>query len=126
MPALALINAIADGDQFAVSQLSLRRALDFARYLESHALRVYSSATEGETAAATAILKHIKVGDLVDGFTARDILRSCWAHLTDRDQIAVGLSLLVDLDYLAAEQAPTSPQGGRPKVTYAINPKVKG
>ena len=79
----------------------LWRALAFAGYAESHALRVYGSATEGETAAATAILKHIKAKDLEDGFTARDVLRHGWAHLTDRDQIAAGLSLLCDLDYPA-------------------------
>ena len=125
VPALALINAIADGEEFAVSQASLRRALAFTQYLESHVLRVYGSATEGETAAATAILKHIKAKDLDDGFTARDVLRPCWAHLADRDQIAAGLGLLVDLNYVAAEQAPAGPAGGRPKTTYTINPKVK-
>ena len=124
VPALALINAIADGDQFEVSQRSLARALAFAGYAESHALRVYGSATEGETAAATAILKHIKAKELERGFTARDVLRHGWAHLTDRDQIAAGLSLLCDLDYLAARQLAMGPAGGRPKTTYAINPKV--
>lgn len=126
VPALALINAIADGDQFAVSQQSLQRALAFTRYLESHVLRVYGSATEGETAAATAILKHIKAGSLDDGFTVRDILRRTWVHLPDSEQVTAGLSLLCDLDYLVAEQLPIGPQGGRPKTTYTINPKVKG
>jgi hypothetical protein len=124
VPALALINAIADGDQFDVSQWSLARALAFAGYAESHALRVYGSTTESETAAATAILKRINAKDLEDGFTARDVLRHGWAHLTDRDQIAAGLGLLCDLDYLAARQLAIGPAGGRPKTTYAINPKV--
>ena len=100
------------------------RALAFAEYLESHANRIYSSGMEGETAAAGTILRHIRAGTLADGFTARDILRHGWAHLSDREQIEMGLSLLGDLDYVAAQEPTIRPQGGRPKVTYAINPLV--
>jgi hypothetical protein len=48
VPALALINAIADADEGAVTHKSLLRALAFAAYLESHAKRIYGSVTEGE------------------------------------------------------------------------------
>jgi hypothetical protein len=125
VPALALMNAIADADKGAVSHKSLLRALAFAAYLETHARRIYASGMEGEAAAAAAILKHIKAGELLDGFTARDILRRGWAHLGDRDQIEAGLTLLSDLDYIAAEVPAARPQGGRPKVTYEINPMVR-
>ena len=125
VPALALINSVADGDEGAVTHKSLLRALAFAGYLESHAIRVYNSGMEGETAAAGAILNHIRAGDLGDGFTARDILRHGWAHLNDREQIELGLILLGDLDYVAAQEPIVRPQGGRPKVTYAINPLVR-
>ncbi len=125
VPALALINSVADGDEGAVTHKSLLRALAFAEYFESHAIRVYNSGTEGETAAAGAILNHIRAGDLSDGFTARDILRHGWAHLNDREQIELGLILLGDLDYVAAQEPIVRPQGGRPKVTYAINPLVR-
>jgi hypothetical protein len=125
VPALALINAIADADEGAVSQRSLLRALAFAEYLESHARRIYASGTEGETAAAGAIVKHIKSGELDDGFTARDILRHGWAHLTDRNEIEAGLISLCELDYIAAQAPDARPLGGRPKVTYTINPMVR-
>jgi putative DNA primase/helicase len=124
VPALALINHIAENDEGDVSQKSLVRALSFAVYLESHARRIYSSGSESEVSAARAILKHIRAGDLTDGFTARDILRHGWAHLTDREQLAAGLNLLVELDHLAAVQAAPIPQGGRPKTTYCINPRI--
>jgi Protein of unknown function (DUF3987) len=120
VPALALINHVGEGDEGGVSQKSLLRALAFSAYLESHTHRVYASSTEGEVAAATAILKHIKAGDLTDGFTARDILRHGWAHLTDRKQIAAGLNLLIDLHHLASMGAPGGPLGGRPKVTHSF------
>jgi hypothetical protein len=125
VPALALINAIADADEGAVSHRSLLRALAFAVYLESHARRIYASGMEGETAAAAAIIKHIKAGELLDGFTARDILRHGWAHLGERDQIEAGLTLLSDLDYIVTQVHLSRPQGGRPKVTYGINPMVR-
>jgi putative DNA primase/helicase len=124
VPALALINAVADGEQFDVSQGSLRRALDFAKYLETHARRVYGSATEGETAAAKTVLKRIRLGSIMDGFTVRDIQRHGWSHLTDREQIVAGLSLLCDLGHLVARHLRIGPEGGRPSTTYTINPRV--
>jgi hypothetical protein len=125
VPALALINHLADGDQSgAVSEDSLRRALAFANYLEGHARRIYSSGSEAELAAAKAILKHIRRGDLTDGFTARDIQRMGWGHLTEREHIGSGLDLLVELDYLVAHTSEAGPRGGRSKTTYVINPRA--
>ena len=126
VPSLALINHIADGGEGDVSQKSLLRALAFAGYLESHARRVYASGSEGETSAANAILKHIRAGDLPEGFTSRDILRHGWAHLTDREQIAAGLNLLAEFDYLVPTEAAAGSRGGRPKTTYTIHPEVLG
>jgi putative DNA primase/helicase len=124
VPALALIHHIADSGEGLVSQRALLKALATAHYLKSHARRVYGSADEAELAAAKAILARIKTGDLQDGFTARDVHQHGWAHLTEREHVAAGLRLLVDLDYLADSVAARRPQGGRPKVTYSINPSI--
>jgi hypothetical protein len=126
VPSLALINHIADGGEGDVSQKSLLRALAFAAYLESHARRVYGSGSEGEISAANALLLHLRAGDLPEGFTSREILRHGWEHLTDREQIAAGLNLLVEFDYLAPMEAAAGSQGGRPKTTYAIHSEVLG
>jgi len=124
VPSLALMNHLADADpSLVVSQTSLLRALAFANYLESHARRVYGSASESELAAARTILKHIRKGDLQDEFTARDVQRRGWANLTEREHVGAGLELLADLDHLAAIPQPNRPQGGRPSVNYLINPK---
>jgi hypothetical protein len=106
-----------------VSREAIVRALAFASYLESHARRVYRSSSEGELAAAKAILARIRAGDLNEGFTARDVHQHDWAHLTERDQVGAGLNLLVELGHLADLAAPSGPQGSRPKVTYRINPR---
>jgi putative DNA primase/helicase len=124
VPALALINHIADSGNGPVTQKSLLRALAFVTYLESHAQRVYGSTSESELAAAKAILKRIHSGDLPDGFTARDVHQKGWAHLTERVHVGAGLGLLVDLYYLAEIDLGTGPQGGRPKVGYSINPRI--
>jgi hypothetical protein len=97
--------------------------LAFAHYLESHARRVYGSTSQSELEAAKAILKHVRSGDLQDGFTARDIHQRGWGHLTERDHVGAGLALLVDLGYLAELACVSKPQGGRPTVAYAINPR---
>ena len=124
IPALALINHVADmkegGD---VGQRALKRALAFGKYLESHARRLYGSGPEGERAAAAAILAHIRAGDLEDGFSARDIHRKDWSHLTDRGDLQAGLALLVDHFWISAVPVPSGPAGGRPTITYKINPR---
>jgi Protein of unknown function (DUF3987) len=123
VPTLALINHLADRGEGLISQRALLKALATAYYLESHARRVYGSGHEAELAAAKAILKHIRNGDLTDGFTARDVHQRGWAHLTEREHVGAGLSLLVDLDYLAPCALSAGVEGGRPKVTYLVNPR---
>ena len=123
VPALALINHLADGGTGPISHRALLKALAAAHYFESHARRLYGSASETELAAAKAILKHIRNGDLKDGFTARDVHQSGWAHLVEREQVGAGLSLLLDLDHLAQSIQSAAAKGGRPKVKYLINPR---
>lgn len=125
VPVLALVNHVADEPGRArVSLEALTRALAFVTYLESHAKRVYGAGVLAEVVAAKAILKHIKKGDLTDGFNARDIQRKQWSNLSEKDHIAVGLNLLVDLNYLTTQERPTGEKGGRPCTVYVINPKL--
>jgi hypothetical protein len=123
VPALALITHLADKGQGAVPLPALLKALAFAAYLESHARRIYGSFNAVELAAGKAILARIRKGDLTNGFSARDIQRHGWSNLTDREHIHAGLDLLVDFDHLAISAAAAGEHGGRPKVTYIINPR---
>jgi hypothetical protein len=123
VPALALINHLADNGQNAVSHAALLKALAFSHYLETHARRVYGASGTMELAAAKSILSHIRKGDLKDGFTARDVHQRDWSNLTEREHVQAGLNLLVDLDHLAVSSAITGQRGGRPKVSYYINPR---
>jgi Protein of unknown function (DUF3987) len=122
VPALALIDYLAEGKTGAVGTEALLRALAMAEYLETHARRVYGATDSVDVIAAEAILTHIRRGDLKDGFTARDVHQRNWSRLTDQDHVRRGLDLLVELDHLAEIAAQKTSYGGRPKVTYKINP----
>jgi len=124
VPALALINHIADGGDGPVADQALRKALAFARYLESHAWRVYAAHNTIEVSAAKAILAHIGKGDIKGPFTARDIHQHDWSRLTDRAHVQLGLDLLVELGYVAAARSGVGERGGRPTVTYEVNPRA--
>ena len=89
------------------------RGLAFAEYLETHARRAYGAGMMNEAATAKLILSRIRKGDLSGGFTARDIQRKQWSGLSENDAIKTGLDLLVDLDWIRAQEAGT---GGRPSV----------
>ena len=122
VPALALINHLADGGVGPVNEAALLRALGLADYLETHARRAYGAGPEAEIAAAKSILTHIRKEDLSEGFTPRDVYRQQWSGLTDRSQAQAGLNLLCDLDWIAAVDMPT---GGRPTTRYDINPRAR-
>jgi len=121
VPALALINHLADGGSGQVGERSMLKATAMASYLESHAKRAYASGPEAETTAAKAILLHIKSGDLKDGFTARDVQRPGWSRLTDRDAVRAGLLLLTEYQWLKAQQSDDHESGGRPTTRYILN-----
>ena len=123
VPSLALINHLADVGHGPVGEEAMARALGLATYLETHARRAYGAGPEAETAAAKAILSHIRKGDLTEGFSARDVHRHGWSNLADRDQVQAGLNLLCDLDWIrAVEKRP--PGRGRPTTFYEINPRA--
>lgn len=120
IPALALINHLADGNVGSVNEVATLRAIAMSQYLESHAVRLYAAGTQAETSAANAILARIRRGNLTDGFTARDIHQRDWSNLTDKDQVSAGLALLEEYDWIAGASVGT---GGRPRKTYQINPR---
>ena len=115
-----MIRCVVAHDHVLLRQ-GLRRLLDDEADIEV----VAEAGNEAETAAAKAILTRLRTGDLVDGFTARDIHRHNWSNFVDRGHIQVGLDLLVDLDYLAASSAAIGDRGGRPKITYQVNPRAR-
>jgi putative DNA primase/helicase len=121
VPALALINHLADNGTGPIGEAALMRALAFVEYLETHARRAYGAGLANEAATARLILARICKRDLADGFTVRDVQNKGWSGLTDNETVRAGLELLAVLDCLEAQSEAT---GGRPKVSYLINPKA--
>jgi hypothetical protein len=120
VPAVSLINHLADGGVGEISATAVERSLALAAYLETHARRAYGSGSGVATASAKAILTRIKKRELQDGFTAKDIYRNHWSDLSDRNRTQAGLDLLTDFDWLESSERDT---GGRPSVVYSINPR---
>jgi hypothetical protein len=124
VPALALINHLADGGHGAVGERPMLKAMAMSLYLESHAKRAYASGPEAETAAAKAILERIHKGSLQGEFTARDIHQKRWARLTDRSQVQAGLTLLCEHNWIACTEI-KHPGAGRPTTLYTVNPRAR-
>jgi putative DNA primase/helicase len=119
--AIALICALSD-DESSVSKESVCRALAWSEYLESHSMRIYSAGLRPTTTGAKVLLSKIKSKAISDGFKPADIYLKGWSYLSQKET-AEALSLLVDLNYLASVENPTTIKGGRPSLTYRINPK---
>lgn len=120
VPSLALILHLANNGTGAVSERATLQSLAWAEYLETHARRAYGSVTAPEVATAKAILHRIRKGDLKSEFSSRDVWRPGWAMLSDREQVADALRLLVDYDWLTATRTDTP---GRTATIYSVNPR---
>lgn len=115
IPALALLNHLADGGTGPVSNTAMLKALAWGDYLETHARRAYGSITQPEIGAAKAILRKIEQGHLNSPFSSKDVWRPGWSGLSDRRLVGDALCALVDYGWLEDEVIET---GGRPKTLY--------
>ncbi|SMF95163.1 putative DNA primase/helicase [Methylomagnum ishizawai] len=123
VPSLALALHLADNRTGPVDHAATLQALAWAEYLETHAQRAYASVATPEVSAAKAILQRIRKGDLPGTFASWEVWRPGWALLSDREQVADALRLLVELDWLVCRQQET---GGRPRGVYEVNPRGLG
>ncbi len=125
MPSIALIMHLiehAHSDVVPpVSKEAAELACKWCVYLESHARRIYSLATNHELTAATLILNKITAGKINNRFNVRDIQRKCWSGLNDNELIKKGLELLGEHNYIIAYKVSTSP---RAAIRFEINPNV--
>lgn len=127
VPSLALLIHLADcagnANLASVSLAALEKALAWARYLESHARRVYETRSAA-CEPSSSLLRHIQKGDLASPFTLRDIYRKCWSGLETPETAQAAANLLESLSVLRVRPLQTSESGGRPTITYEVNPKL--
>ncbi|CCH01383.1 hypothetical protein FAES_3375 [Fibrella aestuarina BUZ 2] len=135
MPSLALVfhvvncveNPVASNtgrDKQFVTVEAAQMAVEWCNYLMSHARRIYGLLDTASIEAAKELLRHLKRGDLKDGFNARDVYRKGWTHLKTVEQAEAAIEQLVDRYYLAEEQQPEFTNGRPPAPHYLINPKI--
>jgi len=118
IPALALIIHLADEGSGPVTEKATLQALAWGDYLETHARRAYGVTSRPGVTTAKAILHRIKKGDLPASFSSRDIWRNGWAMLSDSEQVAEALRLLVDYGHLREER--NDETRGRPSTTFHV------
>ena len=118
IPSLALINHLSEYGKGAVTEKSLLRAIAYSEYLESHARRIYSSATRPDIDSAKTILNKLQGGKLSNPFKARDIYRACWTGVETPEKAQAAINLLVEYNHLFLEDVET---GGRPTAYYHLN-----
>ncbi|MEK6677033.1 MAG: DUF3987 domain-containing protein [Planctomycetota bacterium] len=122
IPSLALLIHLADGGTGPIGITSLRKAIAWGEYLETHARRLYFVAVNPDIAAAKALSEKIVNGSLSDGFALRDVYRQGWAGLTDREVLKRATEVLVDLDWIACTREETL---GAPRTRFWVNPKIQ-
>ena len=127
-PALALILHLVDcvhrGITGPVGKDAALRAAAWCEYLEGHAWRCYGLLADAGQRAAQALSDRIKRGMPPDGFTARDVRRNQWRHLTADEAVRAALDWLEGEGWVRRERTPESTTGGRPTVRYRINPAL--
>jgi putative DNA primase/helicase len=121
VPSLALLIHLAEGAHGPVGEGPTLKAIQWAAYLESHARRIYSIATNSAAISARALAKRIEKGDLRNGFTLREIYRKHWTGLSDKEAVDQAIDLLLELGWLKELPEET---GGKPKIRYWINPTL--
>lgn len=125
VPSIALLDHLILGAPGAIGIDSLLRAIAWQKFLLSHAKRAYAAVTAGSKDAANSLAKHLKKGDLPDGFTVRNVYRKNWSHLATPRDASEATELLQDLGWLrAVRDDKPSASDGRPTIRYLINPKV--
>lgn len=113
---LALVLHLAERGTGPVTDAAMTTAINWCTLLEAHARRIYAPVTDDGISAAHLVLK--KRADLSDGFTLRDIYRSGWTGLTDRELVEGGLELLVEHGHLQSWVEGAAEHGGRPSLRY--------
>jgi len=128
-PALALlfhlVECASTGLRGPVSGDSAFRAGAWCEFLQAHARRCYGLLKDEGLRAAQSLAAKLQRGELPDGFTAREIRRKQWRHLTTEEATEAALDWLVEENWLRAEETGgTGPGGGRRTLRYRINPAL--
>jgi len=126
VPALSLIDHLANHGRGNIGPESVSVAIAWAKYLESHAKRIYFAATNPAIGAAKKLMIHILDGDLPNPFTARDVYKTKgWAGLTTKEQVEESIDTLEHYGWVSVIERPKTKVGGRSTFDVFKNPLAK-
>lgn len=118
MPSLALIFQVVEdqGLPESVGADAVARARAWCRYLETHARRIYALVDDPLAGA-----RHLagRLQKLPNSFKVKDVSEKGWTSLSTTEDVKAALSELVNRNYVREVSSTT---GGRPSVSYFINP----
>lgn len=117
---LALIFELVEGGRFNIGDMAMGMALVWAKYLASHAKRLYSAGQTMAQDGARLIIE--RRNELPRLFTVRDIHQKRWAKLADREAILSAMEILTNTNHCREIPKDTTTNGGRPTVKYKFNP----
>lgn len=106
----------------SISFKSLKAALLWLDYFESHAYRIYNSSANSVLKAAQDLIRRLKNEEIPNPFTARDVYHGKhWTGLTDPEEVREVLNFLIEKDCLLETPIKT---GGRSTVKYWLHTKL--
>ncbi|MDY1049265.1 MULTISPECIES: YfjI family protein [Pseudomonas] len=106
---------LVEGDQRAVGIESTSRAIDWASYLMSHALRLYGAAIDAPLLGARLILERQQ--KLPEPFTPREVRQKDWMGSGSQDAVNNALAVLAEHDLIIGYEVARE-KGGRPSTRY--------
>jgi hypothetical protein len=99
-------------------------AARFCDFLELHAIKIYSMATNQEAQSAKELIKKINEGKIFDKMKVRDIYMKHWKDLKTRSEIEPALAVLEDCNWIKIDEV--SGDMGRSSKIIRLNPKFDG
>jgi hypothetical protein len=125
VPSIALLMELCNGPEKSVSKQSAERAILWANYLESHAMRLYAVAACPERVLASPLLNRLLDWDEDRPIRVRDIRQKGWRGLSDPKAIESTLEALEADGWLQSIEDGRSSKGGRPTISYVMHPEAK-
>jgi putative DNA primase/helicase len=124
MPSLALLLALADAQDTPIESCYAAQAIDWCKYLESHARRIYSCVVDARMQAAAVLAARLRDGTVgAEGTLAkRDVYRHHWTGLETPEEAGAALEILQDAGWVRRKASEVAI--GRPSDVWEVNPRV--
>ena len=121
---LALVLHLAEGRIGPVQADTALRSAAWCVYLEGHARRIYAMAEVAKVSTARKLGRRLQERKLLDGFTARDVVRKGWTGLATSLQVEAALAVLEEHGWTLSSD--NQENIGRPTTRHYINPLIQG